>query len=74
MTQANNVCRYYLLPLTGALTYLLLEVPVIQEILKDWIPDPIYRVFVRAVIILLILFIVGRVIDIYIDPCTVDTG
>lgn len=60
----TDVWRYYLLPIIGAITYIILSMPLIDRILADWIPHKGYLIFVKAVIILLILFVFCRLIDI----------
>lgn len=70
MADTNDIYRYYIVPFVGALTYLVLSIPFVENVFKDWIPDHLYYKIAKAVIIILILFITLRIIDLWHDPCS----
>lgn len=55
--------RCYILPLVAGATYGLLSIPLVQEIITDWIPGYWYRILVTALIIVVVTFVVCRIID-----------
>lgn len=64
MAYSNLSYRCYILPIIGAITYILLSLPIINTIFTDWIPDYTYQIVIKALIILVVLFLTCRCLDI----------
>jgi len=62
MATGGTNYRYYLLPIIGALTFIILSLPLITEIFADWIPYIYYNIFAKALILLVVLFITDRLL------------
>lgn len=70
MPHSNLTYRCYILPVIAAILYYILSLPLIVEIFNDWIPDYYYATLVKALIILIVLFLVCRLLDfIWTDTC-----
>ena len=53
----------YIIPAIASLIYVLLSVPPGRQILNDWVPHYYYNVFIKAVILLTVLFVICRVVE-----------
>lgn len=70
MYYSNLSYRCYILPCIAALVYYILSLPYIAGMFKFWIPDYNYCNMVKALILLIILFICCRLMDIFFtDMC-----
>ena len=65
MTHSNLSYRCYILPIIAAVVYVILSLPAINIVFKDWIPDPGYAILVKALILLVVLFLSCRLLDVY---------
>jgi hypothetical protein len=69
MTNGVNY-RCYILPIIAAIVYIIISLPIIVNIFNDWIPYYYYNIFIKALIILVVLFLSCRILDtIYADQC-----
>lgn len=64
-THSNLSYRCYILPIIGAIFFYLLSLPIVNQIFYYWIPDYYYATFVKALLLLTILFLFCRLLDIY---------
>ena len=70
MTHSNLSYRCYILPAVAAIAYFILSIPSVISVFNDWIPDYYYCVFIKALLLLVILFLTCRILDIlWIDVC-----
>ena len=65
MTHSNLSYRCYILPIIAGITYILLSLSTVEEIFVDWIPNNYYRIMVKALLIVVILFLSCRILDMY---------
>lgn len=63
MTNGPNY-RCYILPIIGAIIYIILCLPIVVNIFNDWIPYYYYNILIKALIILVVLFLSCRILDI----------
>lgn len=74
MVNSNLTYRCYILPIVAAIIYILFSVPAIDAVFKDWVPDYSYRIFIKSIVLLVILFLICRGMDIYwTDMCHDNT-
>lgn len=65
MTHSNLSYRCYILPIIAAIIYVILSLPIVNIILKDWIPDTNYLILIKSLILLVTLFLSCRLLDMY---------
>lgn len=47
----------YLIPIIGALTFIILNSPLLNDIFISWIPNEDYRNFTKSLVLLAVLYI-----------------
>ena len=68
---AEITWRTYVLPIAGGVLYVIFTLPSVAAIFADWIPNPIYSVLIRALLVLTILYIISVILDTFWWPvCT----
>jgi len=62
------VYRCYILPLMGAILFIVLTLPTVNDIFLDWIPNVFYSNLIKVLFV--VLFITCRILDILnLDDC-----
>lgn len=65
----NYTLDYFAIPLAAGATFIILNTEIVSQFMTEHIPNPLFRLFVLALIIFTIVYIVTRLVLIYRHNC-----